>query len=464
MTTPTSTSAEQAPAPTEQSTVRHWVVVVGTTLIMIAASVVLSGLSLVTAPVVADLYTAEDGRTPVNGGAASFLIYFTLMTFAIVVPLMFFSGRLLAKYGARIMLIAGSIVIALGLALFAVSTTSIMFYAAGILIGLGYGTSLALIPPALVTAWFVAKKGLVLGIVLGGTGIGGFLWSFILPPLMRTSPDAWRTGVWIMTGILLALVILPSLLLITNKPADVGLVPYGAEKLPAGGGPAAANPNALPGLTYQQAIRSGPFWIASIGFFLFGMCVAVTQVLSIVFKTAAYADPINPANWTPAQVSFYSTMFMVWTIALVFWKPILGVLNDKIGLVGMMIISMALMAAALLYMPAMVFGSSTMLVFATMVGMSAGISNATVTPPLVMAAAVGPRDFGRVFSLGVAFYYAGNAVGAPLWGLLGNLGQYALGMRLAPILVAAFVIASIVAVRLGKATWAKQPAAVKESS
>lgn len=452
MSAPTAVPAGQQPTPTRQSTVRHWIVVIGTTLIMVAASVLLSGLSLVTAPIVADLYTAEDRQTPINGGTAAFLIYFTLMTFAIVIPLMFFSGRLLAKFGAKVMLIAGGIVIAAGLALFAISTGSPMFYAAGILMGLGYGTSLALIPPALVTAWFVAKKGLVLGIVLGGTGIGGFLWSFILPPLMAQAPDAWRNAVWLMAGVLLVLVIVPALFLITNRPSDAGLVPYGMDTAT---GPAAPDPNAvLPGLTYQQAIRSKAFWIAALGFFLFGLAVAVTQVLSIVFKKAAYANPIDRSTWAPEQIQFYSLLFMVWTIALVFWKPILGMLNDKIGLIGMMIVSLALMTAALFYMPSMIYGSSTALMFAAMVGMSAGISNATVTPPLVMAAAVGPRDFGRVFALAVAFYYAGNAIGAPLWGVLGNLGQYDLGMRLAPILVALFILASFAAVRLGKPAWA----------
>lgn len=453
MSTPTAAPTERPPTPAHQSTVRHWVVVIGTTLVMIAASVVLSGLSLVTAPIVVDLYTADDRRTPINGGAAAFLIYFTLMTIAIVIPLMFFSGRLLARFGARVMLVVGGLVIAAGMALFALSTGSPMFYAAGVLIGLGYGMSLALIPPALVTAWFVAKKGLVLGIVLGGTGVGGFLWSFILPPMMTTSQDAWRGAVWLMLGVLLVLVIGPAVLLITNKPSDVGLVPYGAEQAPAeGAGPATEQP----GLTYHQAIRSAPFWIASIGFFLFGMCVAVTQVLSIVFKTAAYEFPLDQEHWTAAQVAFYSTLFMVWTIALVFWKPLLGVLNDKIGLAGMMIVSLVLMVLSLLYMPAMVYQSPAWLMFAAMIGMSAGISNATVTPPLVIAAAVGPREFGRVYSLAIALYFGGNAIGAPLWGLLGNHGKYGVGMWLATVLVAAFLLASLAAVRLGKSTWAKQ--------
>ncbi|MDO5498323.1 MAG: MFS transporter [Propionibacteriaceae bacterium] len=451
MSTPTLPAEQSAPA-APQKTTRHWLVVIGTMLVMISASVVLSGLSLVTAPIVADLYTAEDGQTPANG-AAAFLIYFTLMTAAIVIPLMFFSGRLFAKFGARVMLIAGSIIIAAGLAVFAISNGSPMFYAAGVLIGLGYGLSMALIPPALVTAWFVAKKGLVLGVVLAGTGIGGFVWAAVLPPLMAEAPDAWRRAVWLMAGILLVLVIVPSLLLITNKPADVGLVPYGAEQ--AGTAATGVDPNAAPpGLTYQESIRSAPFWIAAIGFFLFGMAVAVTQVLSIVFKTAAYEHPRDTSSWTPAQIAFYSTLFMIWTIALVFWKPLLGVLNDKIGLVGMMVVSLALMIAALLYMPSMIYGSSTALMFAAMIGMSAGISNATVTPPLVIGAAVGPREFGRVFALAVAFYYAGNALGAPLWGLLGNLGQYPLGMRAATILVVCFVVTSVIAVRSGRAKWA----------
>ena len=146
---------------------------------------------------------------------------------------------------------------------------------------------------------------------------------------------------------------------------------------------------------------------------------------------------------------------MVWLTFLVIWKPVLGLLNDKIGLVGMMLISMTLMALALVYLPSMVYGSSVALMYVIMIFMSAGISNALVTPPLVIAQAMGLREFGKIFALAVAFIYVGNAIGAPIWGVLGTSGNTKIGMYVAPVLLALFVIGCTIAVRRGKAQYTK---------
>jgi OFA family oxalate/formate antiporter-like MFS transporter len=185
-------------------------------------------------------------------------------------------------------------------------------------------------------------------------------------------------------------------------------------------------------------------------------CVAsVTQVLSIVFRTAAYPNPLDKTSWTPGQVAFYSSLFMVWLAFLVIWKPLLGFLNDKIGLVGMLPVSMPPMALAIVYVPSMVYGSSEALMYIAMIFMASGISNAIVTPPLVVAQAMGLREFGKIFSLAVAFIYAGNAIGAPIWGLLGTAGNTKIGMYVAPALLALFVIGCTIAVKRGKAQHTK---------
>lgn len=186
--------------------------------------------------------------------------------------------------------------------------------------------------------------------------------------------------------------------------------------------------------------------------------VAVTQVLSIVFRTAAYPNPLDQGSWTPAQIAFYSSLFIVWLASLVLWKPLLGILNDTLGLAGMLIISSALMGLAIVYLPSMVHGTPVALMYVAMVTMPAGISNATVTPPLVVAQAMGGRDFGKIFSLAVAFYYGGNALGAPLWGMLGTAGHYATGMYLAPVLLAVFVVGSLYAAKKGRAQYLAAPA------
>ena len=109
--------------------------------------------------------------------------------------------------------------------------------------------SIALVPPVLVNAWFVARRGLVLGIVLAGTGVGGLIWATIGPSLAQSSVG-WRGVISIMAAAMAICTILPALFLIRNKPADVGLVPYGAEatEAAAGGAPGftAGRPGASP--------------------------------------------------------------------------------------------------------------------------------------------------------------------------------------------------------------------------
>jgi OFA family oxalate/formate antiporter-like MFS transporter len=452
-----------------QSSARHWTVAAGAFIVMIGASIVLSGVLLITAPIISDLYYQKDAagkvllrtlpsgaKVPVeiNGGQGAFLVYFSILTIAIVVSLMFFAGRLLAKYGSRVMLIVGGAIMTAGLALFATSTGNLTFYVAGALVGLGYGMSIALVPPALINTWFVARRGLVLGTVLAGTGVGGLIWAAIGPSLAQSSLG-WRGVVWIMAASMALCTIVPALFLIRNKPADVGLVPYGGETPQSAAGGAPEAPQALPGFTYKQAVKNSNFWIACVSFLMLGAVASVTQVLSIVLRTAAYPNPLDKTSWTPGQVAFYSSLFMVWLTFLVIWKPLLGFLNDKIGLVGMLLVSMPLMALAIVYLPSMVYGSSVALMYVAMAFMSAGISNAIVTPPLVMAQAMGLREFGKIFALAVAFIYAGNAIGAPIWGLLGTSGNTKIGMYVAPVLLALFVIGCTVAVKRGRAQYTK---------
>ena len=107
------------------SSARHWMVASGSFIVMIGASIVLSGLLLMTAPIISDLYYQKDAagkvvlrtlpngmKVPVeiHGGQGAFLIYFSILTLAVVISLIFFAGRLLAKYGSRVMLIVGGII------------------------------------------------------------------------------------------------------------------------------------------------------------------------------------------------------------------------------------------------------------------------------------------------------------------------------------------------------------------
>jgi sugar phosphate permease len=69
-------------------------------------------------------------------------------------------------------------------------------------------------------------------------------------PSLALSPLGWRGVIWIMAAAMALCTILPALFLIRNKPADVGLVPYGADTAQATASAAPpASPQVLPGFT-----------------------------------------------------------------------------------------------------------------------------------------------------------------------------------------------------------------------
>ena len=211
-------------------------VAAGAFVVMIGASIVLSGLLLIAAPIISDMYYQKDAagrvvlrtlpngmKVPVeiNGGQGAFLIYFSIVTFAIVISLMLFASRLLARYGSHVMLIVGGVIMTHGLALFATSSSNLTFYIAGALLGLGYGMSIALVPPALINVVRRKTRPRARHCAVG-TGVNGLIWATIGPSLAQSSLG-WRGVTWIMAASMAVCTIVPALFLIKNTPADVGL-------------------------------------------------------------------------------------------------------------------------------------------------------------------------------------------------------------------------------------------------
>ncbi len=94
----------------------------------------------------------------------------------------------------------------------------------------------------------------------------------------------------------------------------------------------------------------------------------------------------------------------------------------------------------------------SVLPFVAMVFMAAGMSNGTVHPPLITAAAMGSMAFGKIWSVTGAAYMLGMAVGAPIWGLFYDppTKSYTVGFMLAPVALVIFVVGSVIGMNAGK--------------
>jgi MFS family permease len=140
-----------------------------------------------------------------------------------------FWGVLSDRLGSRVVAVAGSFLLGLGLVL---SSRASALWQLDVTFGLAVGFAAgAFLTPlsATATKWFTANRGLAVGVVSAGGGAGILL----LSPLTRwlTSLYDWRAAMLVL-GDLAWLVTIPVALLIRNGPGDVGAVALGGRAAP----------------------------------------------------------------------------------------------------------------------------------------------------------------------------------------------------------------------------------------
>lgn len=271
-----------------------------------------------------------------------------------------------------------------------------------------------------------------MGIVLAGTGVGGAALSQIVPRIIGTDGIAWRSAFIFLAGVMAIFTIAPALLLIRNRPAEHGLKPYGSS---AEGADQAAGDQELTGISFKQAMRSGWFYLFYLMVVLMGIVIAIVQGLSVHFKESGLTD----------RIGLFMTVF---TLGLVFWKIVLGVLVDVLGLRWAMISTLGLCAVACFFMPGT---SNTIVLVAMMLAIAAGTANGTVVPPLIGLVMFGRREFAAIWGVGATAFSLGHALGTPLWGAVKDAtGSYELAFRLIPALIACCIAGLLIAIFGGR--------------
>jgi len=132
-----------------------------------------------------------------------------------------FVGRLMDRYGPRLVIEMGVGLMAAGLLLAPLVRRPWHLYATlGVLVGggtncLGYTGQSLFLPN-----WFIRRRGLAMSVAFSGVGVGSVL---ILPWLQALIERAgWRTACWAL-GLLVLVLLVPLNLLLKRCPEDLGL-------------------------------------------------------------------------------------------------------------------------------------------------------------------------------------------------------------------------------------------------
>ena len=191
-----------------------------------------------------------------------------LIIVAITSPIV---GKMTDVVGPRKVVIAGTLVLAMGIALLATMEHQWQLFAYYGLASLGFSMSSSVPVSAMVVKWFPERKGLFNGIVFSGVGTGGFVIGFLSGQLI--------TGLgWVVTLNLLALWIffvqLPAVFFGIKNPT-ISRTPIATTKS------STSNPSHTTkddGLTLQESIRTHEFWIIAI--LLFSALASSTATFS----------------------------------------------------------------------------------------------------------------------------------------------------------------------------------------
>ena len=216
-------------------------------------------------------------------------------------------GLLLDRFGPRVIVVIGSVGLALGLAAAAEAPNLLTFQLAfGLFVG---ASATAILPPmmATVTGWFETQRSLAVSLVSAGFGMAPLTMSPLAAWLVARMD--WREAMLVIAALVAALMIPAALVFIRRPP---GLVP--------GSGRRASDPPESAGMTTGEALRSAPFLIlAATNFF----CCATHS--GPIFHTVSYAIACGIAPL--AAVSIYSLEGLTGMGG----RLVFGILGDRLG-------------------------------------------------------------------------------------------------------------------------------------
>ncbi len=153
--------------------------------------------------------------------AAIFSIGFIVSTMA--TP---FVGLLMGRFGPRIAIPIGAVLVAVGMGLATLATALWQFYLTlGVLV-IGGSIFISYIGHSMFLAnWFQRKRGLAVGIAFSGVGFGGILMFLGIQHIITSV--GWRVSCWAMAALLVAVVVPLNFFLQRQRPQELGLEPDG---------------------------------------------------------------------------------------------------------------------------------------------------------------------------------------------------------------------------------------------
>jgi MFS family permease len=326
---------------------------------------------------------------------------FSRGAFSIIISLRFIStaafniflGFLVKRLEVRKMIGIGFGLLAISYFVFSRSQNLMFFYLSGIILGIGLAFSSTAVVSILIERWFIERKGMIMGIVLAGSGLGGALFNTIVAGWIERY--GWNQS-YFFTGVCLMVFAIPVLAVIRNNPDEMGFVPYGSEKKQLTN----SKREEWKGFTLEESLKK-PY------FYLTGLCVFFIGFLNSPVYIAAPSHMIDRG----LDVKFAATAMSLFFLSLAVAKVVMGLLYDRFGLKTALVICFASHIIGTLLL-AFVQNKLTAILFAIIFGFSVQIE--TVSIPLMIFELFGSKTYIAIIGIFLAMSTMGIAISNPI--------------------------------------------------
>ena len=245
--------------------------------------------------------------------AISAVITISRLVESVIAP---FVGPLIDRYGPRVMMPIGGIIV--GFVMLAVTQmTNVwhLYLLRGVAVAIGYTLMGQLVSNTAISNWFVRKRGRAIAIAAMGSNLGNLVMTPTVIWLIVTY--GWRGGFVFFAILTWAVVLLPSAILMRRRPEDMGLRPDGMESPAAdmaspleGGQESPANvaaPTLEPVWTRREVLATSTFWMLAIS-----LSIESLGFQGINISLAPYIQDLGySATMMAAVVTFRPALMMV---------------------------------------------------------------------------------------------------------------------------------------------------------
>jgi len=338
-------------------------------------------------------------------------------------------GWAIDRYGARPVLVVSVAGLGLSMVSLAWATVPFTFYLAFAAGRVVFHTSAPIGASTVAARWFIRKRGRAIGIIFLFGAIGGIVFTMVASLVVESHG---LRATWIAIGlVVLVFSVAPPLLLVAERPEDIGLLPDGVE--PDLAMPSTEDQRAVrPGFsgeqaavitqvrrddddswTLREAVGTRAFWVlVSMGFTSFFVHTSIGVHMGAYFRDIGLG-----------AISAALAVSLSWTVSAVFsvtWGWVTDRIEVRYAYSGMFLVQ----AGSTLYL---ILASGTLGVFlaAGFFGIvSAGFN---VVPSVMYANYFGRSSLGRIRGLGEAGVLLGQGTGPVIAGVLFEIqGSYSM--------------------------------------